>query len=179
MNEDLGTLLEVDGRWMLRFERRYAHPPARVWRMIVEPELLARWFPARVETTGLVVGGELTFHFAAEDLKAAEDAGVDGVPAVSSGTILELVPERCFAFDWVGETVRFEIEPDGDGSRLRFTHVFSPDRAQAPRNAAGWHFCLEALGAELAGTLGPSPTRQQELTDRYVAALGDGPAAVA
>lgn len=178
MNEDLGTLIEADGRWMLRFERRYTHPPARVWRMIIEPDLLARWFPARVEYTELKVGGALTFHFAAEDLKAAEDAGVEGVPAVSSGTILELVPERCFVFDWVGETVRFEIVPDGDGSLLRFTHVFDPDRAQAPRNAAGWHFCLDALGTELAGAPGPSPAHQKELVDRYVAAIGEGPEAV-
>jgi len=176
MNEDLGTLLEADGRWMLRFERRYPHPPARVWRMIVEPELLMRWFPARVAFTELKVGGQLTFHFADEDLEAAEDAGVEGVPPVSSGTILELVPERCLAFDWVGETVRFEIAPDGDGSTLRFTHIFDPDRAQAPRNAAGWHFCLDALGSELAGVPGPSPARQKELTDRYVASVGEGPA---
>lgn len=100
MNEDLGILLETDGRWMLRFERR-----------------------------------------------------------------------------WVGETVRFEITPDAEGSRLRFTHVFAPDRAQAPRNAAGWLFCLEALGSAIAGAPGRSPARQKELTDRYVIAIGDGPTA--
>lgn len=177
MNEDLGTLVRAGERWVLRFERRYAHPPARVWRMIVEPELLVRWFPARVQYSELKVGSGLAFHFGTEDLKAAEAAGVEGAPAVSSGTILEVVPERCFAFDWEGETVRFEIAPDGDGSRLRFTHVFDPDRAQAPRNAAGWHFCLEALGAALPGAPAPSPTRQKELTDRYIAALGEGPTA--
>ncbi|HEY6726692.1 MAG TPA: SRPBCC family protein [Polyangiaceae bacterium] len=179
MTEDLGTLLEADGRWMLRFERNYTHPPARVWRMLVEPQLLARWFPARLVYTELKVGAALSFHFAEEDVKAATDAGVEEVPVVSSGTILELVPERCFAFDWEGETVRFEIEPDGNGSRLRFTHVFDPDGAQAPRNAAGWHFCLEALGAALAGTQAPTSARQEELTAQYGAAIGNGPATVA
>jgi len=177
MKEDLGILLETDGRWMLRFERRYPHPPARVWRMLVEPELLARWFPARVAYSELEVGAALTFSFGEEDLKAAAEAGVEGVPAITSGTILEVEPERIFAFDWVGETVRFEITPDAEGSRLRFTHVFDPDRAQAPRNAAGWHFCLEALGSAIAGAPGPSPARQKELTDRYVIAIGDGPTA--
>ena len=28
MNEDLGSLVRAGERWMLRFERRYAHPPA-------------------------------------------------------------------------------------------------------------------------------------------------------
>lgn len=98
-------------------------------------------------------------------------------PPSAPGRSSRSCPSACFAFAWKGETVRFEIAPDGDGSRLRFTHVFDPDRAQASRNAAGWHFCLEALGASLSGPPDPSPTRQKELTDRYIAALGEGPTA--
>ena len=44
-----GTLHDVDGRMMLRFERRLAHPVSRVWKLVTTPEGLAQWFPARVK----------------------------------------------------------------------------------------------------------------------------------
>jgi uncharacterized protein YndB with AHSA1/START domain len=46
-----GTLETVDGRPALRFERRLAHPVERVWRAIVDPAELERWFVAPVDWT--------------------------------------------------------------------------------------------------------------------------------
>src|SRR3954447_12743839 len=44
-----GRLEEHQGRWRLRFERRLAHPPERVWRAITEPDDLRAWFPFDIE----------------------------------------------------------------------------------------------------------------------------------
>src|SRR6202012_5001916 len=46
---DEGTLTMIDGRPVLRFERRLRHPVATVWRAITDPAELAGWFPWQVE----------------------------------------------------------------------------------------------------------------------------------
>ena len=41
------------------------------------------------------------------------------------GSVTVLDPPRRFAFLWGEEELRIELEPDGDGCRLRFTHLLS------------------------------------------------------
>lgn len=170
MIEGQGTLHEDGDDMVLRFERHLAHPPARVWRLITEAEGLARWFPARVHFARLAVGEPIEFRFSDEDLERAAEAGVEDVPLSSGGTIRELEAERVFAFDWMGELIRFELQADAAGCRLVFTHRFARDAAQAPRNATGWHVCLDVLEAALAGREAP-PDRQAELISVYAEAL--------
>lgn len=45
MNE---TLRLIDGRSVLRVERRFSHPPEKVWRALTESAHLAHWFPSDV-----------------------------------------------------------------------------------------------------------------------------------
>lgn len=167
MNEDLGTLTRREGRWQLGFERRYGYPVAQVWRMLTDPRQLSRWFPARVTYEHLEVNAELHFEFAQEQIEHAKAAGAENVPLVSTGTVLELDPERCFAFEWEGETLRFVLHQESDTTVLTFTHSFSPDDQQATRNAGGWHYCLEALQAALDDVPGPDLRSVEPLTERY------------
>ncbi|HKC74762.1 MAG TPA: SRPBCC domain-containing protein [Chloroflexota bacterium] len=44
-----GQLEHIDGRWQLRFTRKLAHPPEKVWRALTEPAHLAAWFPTDIE----------------------------------------------------------------------------------------------------------------------------------
>ena len=46
-----GTLQTIDGRPTLRFERRLAHSPERVWRAVTAPAELEQWFVAPVPWT--------------------------------------------------------------------------------------------------------------------------------
>lgn len=172
MTKDLGTLHEVDGRMMLRFERRLAHPVERVWQMVTTPEGLARWFPARPEFAALEAGCAMTFTFEQADIDRAVEQGVEDVPLTSGGTIQQVDPPREFVFDWLGEIIRFELEPDGDGCRLVFTHTFDRDEAQAPKNGAGWHVCLDALAAALSGRAAPDEERASQLQALYARDLG-------
>jgi uncharacterized protein YndB with AHSA1/START domain len=67
----------------------------------------------------------------------------DQVPDLSAA---EKDPPRRLEFDWgdEGDRLRFELEPDGSGTILRFTHFLAaPDKAA--RDAAGWHVCLVSL----------------------------------
>jgi uncharacterized protein YndB with AHSA1/START domain len=139
-----GKLVEAEGdRVGVRFERRLAHPPERVWRAVTEADELAKWFPARPEISGeRRIGAQLTIAYP------------DNVEPPDSGEIVELDEPRLFAFTWRSaaqepQLLRFELEPDGDGTRLVFTHELPrPDSAKV---AAGWQLCLDDLEAALAG----------------------------
>jgi uncharacterized protein YndB with AHSA1/START domain len=50
----------------LRFRRRLAHPPSKVWRALVEPERQKAWFPSTIEGAW-VEGGALRLVFPFED----------------------------------------------------------------------------------------------------------------
>ena len=57
-----GQLERIDGRWQLRFTRKLAHPPEKVWRALTELEHLAAWFPTDIEGER-APGAELRFVF--------------------------------------------------------------------------------------------------------------------
>ncbi|HET8642784.1 MAG TPA: SRPBCC family protein [Pseudonocardiaceae bacterium] len=167
MKPQPATLDVIDGRPTLRFERLLDHPPEKVWRAVTEPDELAQWFPARVETE-LRVGASMVFVF--------EDAPLDQTPG---GEIIELDPPKVFAYRWGEDVLRWEILPEDGGCRLLFTHALSQAHggaAAAARNAAGWDECLAALTARLDQRLPsrqvPMPHRIEDYVERF--GLGRG-----
>lgn len=143
MNRE-GTLVTIDGRPALRFERRYRQPVERVWRAITDPAEMAAWFPSNVEGER-APGAELVF---VDDdqrnaaLEAGEPTRAEG--PYFTGRVVAYDPPQVFAFTWGGELLRFELLADGDGTRLVFTHLLSHPSVAA-RNGAGWHMCLLEL----------------------------------
>jgi uncharacterized protein YndB with AHSA1/START domain len=144
-----------DGRTELRIERRFPHPPEKVWSAVTEPEHLNTWFPFQVEMD-LLVGGAMTFR----------DKGV-----VLHGTVLAVDPSHRFAFDWEGQVLRFELQPDGDGTLLVFSHTFD-DHYGAASFAAGWTVCLDAMEDHLAARPISQPGDMAELHDRLLTQFG-------
>jgi uncharacterized protein YndB with AHSA1/START domain len=143
-----GTLVTIDGKPALRFERRYRHPIERIWHAISDPAEMAHWFPSNVEGER-AVGAPLSFVDDAQRAAARET----GEPTRSDGpmfrgTVVTYDPPTVFAFTWGGELLRFELTPEGDETVLLFTHYLT-DRAVAARNGAGWDQCLRALDALL------------------------------
>ena len=127
------------GDGALRFERRYPHPIEKVWRAISEPGELAGWFPCSVAYDELRVGAAVRFVFG------------DEVGAMElDGEITAAEAPRLLAFTWGPDELRFELEPDGEGTLLRFTDVLG-EQDKAARDAAGWEVCLARLGQSLAG----------------------------
>ncbi|GAA3738109.1 uncharacterized protein YndB with AHSA1/START domain [Spinactinospora alkalitolerans] len=136
-----GTLRRVGDTWALRFERRLAHPPEKVWRAITEPEHLNQWYPFAATELDLRVGGAIRFRDEESTELRAE--------------ITELLPPKVFAFQEFDEEtgahgLHFELVPDGEGCRLVFTHTFA-DRTWAAQTEAGWVRCLDALTGVLDG----------------------------
>ena len=156
---DLGRLRHEDDLRGVRFERRYDVPPSEVWAALTEPERLARWF-AQAELE-LRVGAGYTLRFDPDD--ESQEA---------HGEVLALEPGRVLELSWQhpghpDSVVRFELEPDGDGTLLVLDHRELPAKS-APLLAAGWHAHLDSLDAHLGE--GPETDwwgRFQELAPLY------------
>jgi uncharacterized protein YndB with AHSA1/START domain len=93
----------------------YPHPPAKVWRAITEPDLLAQWLMKNDFVPR--VGHQFTF-------RTEPAPGFDGIVHCE---VLELVAPRKLSFSWRGgplDTVAtFELTPTATGTRLRFTQT--------------------------------------------------------
>ena len=129
-------------------------PADVVWRALTEPEQLRRWFPCEVTVRGgrWEVGAALTFEFPPR------------MRLTYTGAVLEVDEPNLLVFTWGPSTLRFQLSPDGDGTRLVLIDELPSDAAA--RNAAGWERCLDRLlGTE------PSADGWQPLFERYAAAF--------
>ena len=157
-----GTLERIDGGARLRFERSFAHSVERVWDAITKPEELAEWFlpfDAEIELD-LVEGGSYVMRMADPD------------STEFSFTVLRVEPPRLFEHTAMDDgTMRWELEPEGDGCRLVLTQTMSSyERAVENHYASGMHHSLERLGLALDGNpIEWSWPRWEELRDEYVA----------
>jgi uncharacterized protein YndB with AHSA1/START domain len=149
MNTDWGTLDTIGGKAVVRFERRLAHAPEKVFRAISDPAELRHWFPARVETE-LRPGAPIRFTFEEHEMEGP------------GGEVLEVDPPKLFVFTWGDDVLRWEVVPEGVGSRLVFSQTLgggglSGGIAGSARNAAGWDVCLGRLAGWLDGDQAADP----------------------
>ena len=129
MPETTATRIDVD--------QFLAHPPAKVWRALTEPDLMARWLMPN--DFAPVVGHRFTFT--TTPIPAADFDGV------AHCEVLELEPEKLLRITWRGghldTTVTWRLEPEGTGTRMFVTHdgfdPTDPIQAQALRGmGSGW-----------------------------------------
>jgi uncharacterized protein YndB with AHSA1/START domain len=133
-----GAEVRKDGdEWTLVLVRDLRHPPAKVWKALTEPEHLRQWAPFDSDRSlGAVGTAKLTTVGAP-------------TPLVSDSTIKRADAPRLLEFNWGGQDVRWELEPQGGGTRLTLWHNI--DRRYISMGAAGWHICLDVLDRMLAG----------------------------
>jgi uncharacterized protein YndB with AHSA1/START domain len=172
-----GTLITIDGRPALRFERRYRQPIDRVWRAVTDPDEMARWFPSDV-IGERSPGAPLRFDDARqqEEADAAGDARRADGPEWT-GRVIAVDPPTVFSFTWGSEVLRFELHPDDDGgTRLVFTQLLS-HRSVAARNGAGWHGCLAALDDLLGepALAAEAAEDDERVYEAFVVAMGPEP----
>ncbi|PRX96819.1 SRPBCC family protein [Allonocardiopsis opalescens] len=178
MAENLGSVRR-DGanRVVMRFERRLAHPPAKVWRALTDTGELAAWFPATVAFDA-TPGARLRFDLTPE-AKRRLDIPSD-LDTVSAGEITRSEPPHLLEYTWGEEVLRWELRPDGEGCVLVFTDTVVVDSGEVPDDpayfaeaASAWHACLDALDALLAGRPGTVAAwdRAAELRGAYDRAL--------
>jgi uncharacterized protein YndB with AHSA1/START domain len=147
------TLLTDRPHPAIRLERHLADPPAVVWRALTEREQLRSWFPCDVIVDGgrWEVGATITFPFPPEFMDLT-----------LNGEVLEVDEPNVLAFTWGEDTLRFELSPEEDGTRLVL--VDELPAGAAARNAAGWENCLDRLAG-----LEPADDAWQSRFERYAA----------
>jgi uncharacterized protein YndB with AHSA1/START domain len=149
-----GTLEPAGDRWRLVFRRYLPHPPDKVWRAISEPEHRDSWFPQKIV-------GE--WHTGAT-LKFVSEYGD------FEGQVLAFEPPRLVEFAWGTDTIRLEVQADGDGTLLTLSDTFA-EHGKAARDAAGWHVCLAALESSLEARA-PGESQWQALFAQYAERFG-------
>jgi uncharacterized protein YndB with AHSA1/START domain len=135
--------LREGGTKILRFERRLAHPAAKVWAAITDPDQIEAWW-ARAQVD-LREGGDVVVAWLNSDDQ--------GNQVTMHAKVRDLEPERVFEITGdVHGRVRFELEPDGEGATvLRFINETPAPDEYLSRVLAGWHWHLDALERFLVG----------------------------
>lgn len=170
MSEGNGRLLDHSDKHSLRFERLLTHPPERVWRALTEDDELALWFPARIDGAR-EPGATLRFVFPPKAGQVPADSTDEG--ATMPGQMLVFDPPSVLEYEWLGDVLRWELDPRGENTLLTFSHTFA-DKARAARDASGWDICLASLGSLLAGVPAEpfTPERHDVLFERYAQKFG-------
>ncbi|MBV9256025.1 MAG: SRPBCC family protein [Actinobacteria bacterium] len=141
--DQYGVLDRSGERSQVRFVRRLRHAPEKVWRALTEPEHVSAWFPTDI-VGERAPGADLTFPFRANE------------GPTMSGRYTAFDPPSTLEIVWGDDVLRFELQPDGDGTQLTMTVVLE-ELGKAARDGAGWHACLDALAADLDGTQAQTP----------------------
>jgi uncharacterized protein YndB with AHSA1/START domain len=133
-------------------ELTIAARPETVWEFLVDPEKATRW-----------MGIEATLD--------PEPGGTYRVTVLSgnvaSGQFVEVDRPRRVVYTWGWEpsefkgpgmavtpgssTIEFDLEPEGDGTRLRFVHRDLPTAEATASHAHGWDHYLDRLVTAAAG----------------------------
>jgi uncharacterized protein YndB with AHSA1/START domain len=164
----LGTVRQRDGAWELHFERHLTHPPEKVWRAITESEHLRHWLPCDI-VGDRHAGAALTLPFWPEMVERYQIE-----EPVLPGRIEAWDPPHAFEWMWDADRLRFELEPAGDATRLRFTTWIPGDEALAIDSSAGYHVCFDRLTALVDdGPAGIDDVAVKALEARYAEVVKD------
>ena len=140
----------------VRLTRYLPDPPSVVWQAITDREQLKAWFPCDVIVEGgrWEVGAAITFPFPPEVIEMT-----------LTGTVLAVDEPKLLSYTWgADEILRFELYPEGDGTRLVLVDQLRA--GWAARNAAGWADCLDRLAG-----LPAAPDAWRRRFDAYRAAF--------
>ncbi|MFO0596335.1 MAG: SRPBCC domain-containing protein [Myxococcaceae bacterium] len=126
----------------IKLDHFYAHPPARVWKALTDPQLHAQWWaPGDVRA---VVGHRFELDMGRWGMRPCE--------------VLAVEPERLFRYRFatgsLDTTLTWELVPEGSGTRLRMTHEGFDLESDQGRQAhdgmkGGWPTVLKRLETSL------------------------------
>jgi uncharacterized protein YndB with AHSA1/START domain len=153
--------------WTLVLVRDLRHPPAKVWQALTDPALLREWAPFEAERSlGQAGPVKLT------------TVGAPPPYNVSETTVKRADPPKVLEYAWGGGDIRWELEPQGQGTRLTLWAQIA--RGFVAMGAAGWHVCFDVMDRLLAGEpigriTGPDAMKVpgwQRLAEEYATLFG-------
>jgi uncharacterized protein YndB with AHSA1/START domain len=151
----------VEQRTAVEREVRIDAPPATVFAFFIDADKMSRWFGTKAELDARP-GGIYRVQISEQ--------------IIARGEYVEVEPHRrvVFTFGWESEEnspsheavspgssrVEVALEPDGEGTLLRFRHLDLPEQAR-DIHAHGWDLYLGRLAVAAAGgDPGPDPNAQ-------------------
>ncbi len=128
----------------ISFEFEFRHAPAKVWRALTDPVLLAEWLLPAVGFE-LAPGAAFTF-------KAPPQPGWDGAVHCQ---FVEIEAQRKLSYTWrvggMDTVVTFTLTPTASGTRLSLVQSgFKPDQKQ---NFGGARYGWKLMGGKLIDVL--------------------------
>jgi uncharacterized protein YndB with AHSA1/START domain len=131
-----------DGHAIIRFDRHLPAAIDEVWGVLTDPVRLAQWW-GEVDLE-LRVGGRFDVTWF--------NLTPEGERFTMNATVTALEPPRLLETRGdVHGVLRWELTPEGGGTRLVFTSTLDlPDEFRT-RTLAGWHYHLAALRHVLGG----------------------------
>ncbi|GAB1641207.1 SRPBCC family protein [Krasilnikovia sp. MM14-A1259] len=133
------TVVPDGDTWTLVFIRDLKHPPDRVWRALTDPAEIDQWAPFAA-ARDLAEPGDTTLTMIDGDTRADQPA-----------TVVRAEAPRVLEYTWGADRLRWELDPDGAGTRLTLRHTLAQPEMDA-MVAAGWHLCIAVLARLLDGT---------------------------
>ena len=132
----------------ISFEFDLRHAPAKVWRALTDPTLLAEWLLPVIDLA-LAPGAEFTFR----------TQPVGGWDGIVNCRMLEIEPHRKLSYAWVvgdiDTVVTFTLTPTPSGTRLSLVQSgFKPDQKQ---NFGGARYGWRMMGGKLVDLLAKLP----------------------
>ena len=132
----------------ISFEFDLHHAPAKVWRALTDPALLAEWL---LPVVGLELEPGAAFTF-----KTQAYPGWDGTVNCS---FIEIEPQRKLSYSWgvpgMDTVVTFTLTPTASGTRLSLVQSgFKPDQKQ---NFGGARYGWKMMGGKLVELLARLP----------------------
>lgn len=133
-----GARVDTDNdQWTLVLVRDLAHPPAKVWMAITDPDHLREWAPFDADRNLASVG------------PAKLSTVGTPQPHVTETQVKRADPPSTLELTWGDSDMRWELEPLRDGgTRLTLWHGIGRDYISM--GAAGWHICMDVLDRFLA-----------------------------
>jgi uncharacterized protein YndB with AHSA1/START domain len=133
-----GADIRKDGdTWTLILVRELKHPPAKVWEALTDPAHLVEWAPFDADRS-LATPGPVKLSTVGTP-----------TPQVSDSQVKRADPPRLLEYAWGGNDLRWELEPQGAGTRLTLWHNIN--KGFIAMGAAGWHICFDVLDSLLEG----------------------------
>ena len=121
-------------------------PKSKVWDALTNPKLIKQYLFGTEVTTDWQVGNSITYK------------GVwEGKPYEDKGKVLENKPEKLLVSTfWSAlsgkpdlpenyQTVRYELSPEGDGTRLTLTQDNNASQEEAEHAEQNWNMVLEEM----------------------------------
>ena len=134
-----GARIEKRGEsWTLVLVRELAHPPAKVWKALTEPEQIREWAPFDSDRN-LGATGTATLTTVGSP-----------TPHITQAQITRADAPRILEFTWGGQDIRWELEAVGEAS-TRLTLWHNIDRRFIAMGAAGWHLCIDVMDRFIDG----------------------------